>query len=94
MPIFEEAMQIVDFYRGEDGWVAEEGEKRVFPDAWEQDYHVMVLALRDYMRKTGFHKVLLGLSGGIDSAIVATIAVDALGADNVRCVSKPCGWTG
>ncbi len=45
----------------------------------EQDYHAMVLALRDYLRKTGFSKVLLGLSGGIDSALVAAIAADALG---------------
>ena len=93
MPIFEEAMQVVDFHRKEGGWVAEEGDKHVFPDAWEQDYHVMVLALRDYMRKTGFKKVLLGLSGGIDSAIVATIATDALGAENVRCVMLPSEYT-
>jgi NAD+ synthase len=59
----------------------------------EQDYRVMVLALRDYMAKTGFKKVLLGLSGGIDSAIVATIAVDALGAENVRCVMLPSEYT-
>ncbi|MEM7241984.1 MAG: NAD+ synthase [Pseudomonadota bacterium] len=93
MPIFEEAMQVVDFRREGAGWVADEGPKRSFPDAWEQDYHVMVLALRDYMRKTGFQKVLLGLSGGIDSAIVATIAVDALGAENVRCVMLPSEYT-
>ena len=53
----------------------------------------MVQALRDYCRKTGFGKVLLGLSGGVDSAIVATIAVDALGADNVRCVMLPSEYT-
>ena len=53
----------------------------------------MVLSLRDYCRKTGFGKVLLGLSGGIDSAIVATIAVDALGAENVRCVMLPSEYT-
>ena len=53
----------------------------------------MVLSLRDYMRKTGFKKVLLGLSGGIDSAIVATIAADALGPENVRCVMLPSEYT-
>jgi len=53
----------------------------------------MVEALRDYLRKTGFGKVLLGLSGGIDSAIVAAIAVDALGADQVRCVMLPSEYT-
>jgi NAD+ synthase len=45
------------------------------------------------MRKTGFKKVLLGMSGGIDSALVATIAVDALGAENVRCVMLPSEYT-
>jgi NAD+ synthase len=53
----------------------------------------MVLSLRDYMGKTGFSKVLLGLSGGIDSAIVATIAADALGPENVRCVMLPSEYT-
>ena len=48
-------------------------------DEWEQDYRVMMQGLRDYLSKTGFKKVVLGLSGGIDSALVATIAVDALG---------------
>ncbi len=70
-----------------------EGEKAHMPSDLEQDYRVMVQGLRDYMGKTGFKKVLLGLSGGIDSAIVATIAVDALGADNVRCVMLPSEYT-
>jgi NAD+ synthase len=63
------------------------------PDEMERDYHAMVLALRDYLRKAGFGRVLLGLSGGVDSAIVATIAVDALGAENVRCVMLPSEYT-
>jgi len=63
------------------------------PDDFESDYHAMVEGLRDYLRKTGFKKVLLGLSGGIDSAIVAAIAVDALGADAVRCVMLPSEYT-
>ncbi|MEM1352730.1 MAG: NAD(+) synthase, partial [Pseudomonadota bacterium] len=69
------------------------GEKAAHPDAWEQDYRVMVQSLRDYCRKTGFGKVLLGLSGGVDSALVAAIAVDALGAANVRCVMLPSEYT-
>jgi NAD+ synthase (glutamine-hydrolysing) len=56
-------------------------------------YHAIVLGLRDYVRKNGFSTVLLGLSGGIDSALVATVAVDALGADNVYCVSNPSEWS-
>ena len=93
LPLFDEAIEHVDFTRTSDGWRAEHGPKASFPDEWEQDYHVMVTALRDYMRKTGFKKVLLGLSGGIDSAIVATIAADALGPENVRCVMMPSEYT-
>src|SRR6056297_2384679 len=53
----------------------------------------MVEALRDYMAKTGFKQVVLGLSGGIDSALVAAIAADALGPENVRCVMLPSRYT-
>ncbi|QAX28276.1 NAD+ synthase [Leisingera sp. NJS204] len=93
MPVFDEAYAHLDLERTEDGWRAVEGEKAHLPDAWEQDYRVMVESLRDYMGKTGFKKVLLGLSGGVDSAIVAAIAVDALGAENVRCVMLPSEYT-
>ncbi|MEM7290850.1 MAG: NAD+ synthase, partial [Pseudomonadota bacterium] len=93
MPVFETGIAHVDLERGEAGWRIVESEKSVHPDAWEQDYHVMVLSLRDYMRKTGFKKVLLGMSGGIDSALVATIATDALGPENVRCVMLPSEYT-
>nr|WP_325252084.1 NAD+ synthase [Amylibacter sp.] len=93
MPLFDEAIAHVDFERGDDGWEALEGEKIVHVDEWEQDYRVMTQGLRDYMAKTGFKKVLLGLSGGIDSAIVATIAADALGPENVRCVMLPSEYT-
>ncbi|MCF6430228.1 NAD+ synthase [Leisingera sp. MMG026] len=93
MPVFDEAYAHLDLERTEDGWRAVEGAKAHLPDAWEQDYRVMVESLRDYMGKTGFKKVLLGLSGGVDSAIVAAIAVDALGAENVRCVMLPSEYT-
>ncbi len=94
MPLFDEAIVHVDFSRTADGgWAAEHGEKIAHVDEWEQDYRVMLQGLRDYLAKTGFKKVLLGLSGGIDSAIVATIAVDALGAENVRCVMLPSEFT-
>jgi NAD+ synthase len=63
------------------------------PDAWEADYRTMVLSLGDYMRKAGFSKALLGLSGGVDSALVAAIACDALGPENVRCVMLPSRFT-
>ncbi|PZX18433.1 NAD+ synthase [Palleronia aestuarii] len=93
MPAFDSALAHVDLVRTEAGWRAKDGEKSKLPDAWEQDYHAMVVGLRDYCGKSGFGKVLLGLSGGIDSAIVATIAADALGPDNVRCVMLPSEYT-
>ena len=93
LPAFEEAIAHVDFTRGEDGWRAEPGQMVPQPDDWEQDYYAMMLGLRDYMRKSGFKKVLLGMSGGIDSALVATIACDAIGPENVRCVMLPSEYT-
>ena len=93
LPVFDEVISHVDFARTDDGWRAEEGDFTAHPDAMEQDYRCVVEALRDYMGKTGFKKVLLGLSGGIDSAIVATIAADALGPENVRCVMLPSEYT-
>jgi NAD+ synthase len=53
----------------------------------------MVVGLADYLAKSGFDRVLLGLSGGVDSALVAAIAVDALGPENVRCVMLPSDFT-
>ena len=93
LPCFDEAVVHVDLERGPEGWRIVEGDKARHPDEWEQDYRVMVTSLRDYCRKAGFGKVLLGLSGGVDSALVATIAVDALGAENVRCVMLPSEYT-
>lgn len=93
LPCFDAAIAHVDLERGPEGWLVVEGEKAGHPDDWEKDYRVMVQSLRDYMRKSGFKKVLLGLSGGVDSAIVATIAVDALGTENVRCVMLPSEYT-
>lgn len=93
LPAFDAVIQHVDLERGPEGWRILEGEKVTHADPYAQDYRVMVQGLRDYMRKTGFKKVLLGMSGGIDSALVATIAVDALGAENVRCVMLPSEYT-
>jgi NAD+ synthase (glutamine-hydrolysing) len=56
-------------------------------------YQALVLGLGDYVRKNGFQSVLMGLSGGIDSTLVATIACDALGSGNVYGVSNPSGWS-
>ena len=92
-PVFEEHVGHVDFERTNEGWRPLPGEVVHHPDAWEQDYRVMVEATRAYFRKTGFSKAVLGLSGGIDSAIVAVIAADALGPEAVRCVMLPSEYT-
>jgi NAD+ synthase len=93
MPLFDEAVTHADLSLTEAGWTIDEAARRSFPDEWEQDYRVMVEALRDYLRKSGFSKVLLGLSGGVDSALVAAIATDALGPERVRCVMLPSEYT-
>jgi NAD+ synthase (glutamine-hydrolysing) len=69
------------------------GEIVPFEAELEQMRRALVLALRDYVRKNGFGDVVLGLSGGIDSALVATLAVDALGPERVHCVSMPSRYS-
>lgn len=93
LPVFEEAVQQITLTRGDDGWTVADGPKATVPEPMELDYHAMVLSLRDYCQKSGFKKVLLGLSGGIDSALVAVIAADALGAENLRAVMLPSAYT-
>lgn len=93
LPAFEEAVVQVDFTRTPEGWRAEPGPRAALPDDWEQDYRAIVEGLRDYLGKSGIRKVLLGLSGGIDSAIVAAIAADAIGPENVRGVMLPSRFT-
>lgn len=63
------------------------------PNELDVMYNALVLATRDYCRKNGFKKVVIGLSGGIDSAIVAKIAVDAIGRENVVCISMPSRYS-
>ena len=93
LPMFESCIAHVEFQHTENGWLALPSLRANWADSQEQDYHAMVLSLRDYVRKTGFSSVILGLSGGIDSAIVATIAADALGAERVHCVMLPSEHT-
>jgi NAD+ synthase len=93
LPVFDEALAQVDFEETDEGWRAIEGARAVLPDQWEQDYRAMVEGLRDYIGKSGLSRVLLGLSGGVDSALVATVAADALGPERVRCVMLPSEYT-
>ncbi len=93
LPVFEEAIAHVDFAQGNAGWRAAAGPLETLPGVTELDYRAMVLSLRDYMGKSGFSRALLGLSGGVDSALVAAIAADALGPENLRCVMLPSEFT-
>ena len=64
------------------------------PQSLESDlWHALVLGVRDYIGKNGFPGALLGLSGGIDSALVLAVAVDALGPEHVRAVMMPSPYT-
>ena len=74
-------------------WVCEETTRTAPTEGLAAIYAAMVLGLRDYVRKNGFPGVIIGLSGGIDSALTAAVAVDALGADQVRCVMMPSPYT-
>ncbi|HLX57521.1 MAG TPA: NAD+ synthase [Ktedonobacteraceae bacterium] len=71
------------------------GEQRIEPkmERLQEIYAALVLCTGDYVRKTGFKKVIIALSGGIDSSLTAAIAVDALGAANVLGVSMPSGYS-
>ena len=79
--------------RTANGWRCERGELATLADHPEDIYCAMVLALRDYVNRNRFPGVVLGLSGGIDSAICAAIAADALGPDRVWCVMLPSRFT-
>ncbi len=93
LPMFEESITQLTLNRTDQGWRIADTVKSKVPDQLESDYFAMTIALRDYCAKSGFGKVLLGLSGGVDSALVATIAADALGAENVRCIMLPSEYT-
>jgi NAD+ synthase len=93
MPDWDEDLLITDWARTSDGWRCEtrcEHELDAFP---ADVYRAMMVALRDYVERNGFPGIILGLSGGIDSALSAAIAVDALGPDKVWGVMLPSKYT-
>jgi len=94
LPSWNEQVAITEWQRDGNGlWVCTPGDTFVAEDRASQVYHAMMLALRDYVNKNRFPGVVLGLSGGIDSALSAAVAVDALGAERVRCVMLPSRFT-
>jgi NAD+ synthase len=93
LPAFREQVTTVRWQRSNNGWRCIEGPIAKLLEADQDDYCACMLGLRDYVDKNGFKGVVLGLSGGIDSALVAALAVDALGAQRVRCVMLPYRFT-
>ncbi len=77
----------------QNGWRCAPGEVAPIAEGDAAAYHACVLGLRDYVDKNGFPGVVLGLSGGVDCALVAALAVDALGPDRVHCVMLPYRYT-
>jgi NAD+ synthase len=93
LPAWEERMAITQWHHRASGWYCETGERWTGEDRLSSIYHAMMLGLRDYVNKNRFPGVVLGLSGGIDSALSAAVAVDALGAERVRAVMMPSRYT-
>ena len=90
---FEEQIAETRWTRAGDGWACDRGELHPLSEHPEDVYNAMVLALRDYVEKNRFPGVVLGMSGGIDSALCAAIAADALGPERVWAVMLPSRFT-
>ena len=93
LPDWDETIRLTEWTRGSSGWTCATGELSQQDDDPADVYHAMLVGLRDYVNRNRFPGVVLGLSGGIDSALSAAVAVDALGADRVWCVMLPSPFT-
>jgi len=93
MPAWQEAITLTEWRRTGGVWTCLSGEKAVVPDGDAAAYYACMLGLRDYVTKNGFPSVVLGLSGGVDSALVAALAADALGPDRVHAIMLPYRFT-
>lgn len=92
-PAFESGLYVVDVYRQDGGSVSISGDISDKQDETSMLYQGLVMGLRDYIEKNGFPGVVLGLSGGIDSALTLALAVDAIGAERVQTVMMPSRYT-
>lgn len=88
-----EQVVLTRWTRDSDRWQCEAANRALVSEGEEAIYRACVIGLRDYVEKNGFPGVILGLSGGIDSALTAAICVDALGQDRVHCVMLPYHYT-
>ncbi len=93
MPAWEERVTLTTWHRRGRGWACETGERVALEEDAAAAYHGCMLGLRDYVEKNRFPGVVLGLSGGIDSALVAALAADAIGPERVHCVMLPYRYT-
>jgi NAD+ synthase len=92
-PAFREMVRTLHWERNGNSWRCIDGPVAPIPEGDRADYGACMLGLRDYVNKNGFKGVVLGLSGGVDSALVAALAVDALGSERVHCVMLPYRFT-
>jgi len=90
---WQEDLVMTQWSKSKPGWVCADGDRHPLPDRLENVYQAMMLGLRDYVGKNGFPGVVIGLSGGIDSALSAVVAADALGPQKVHCVMMPSPYT-
>jgi NAD+ synthase len=93
LPAWEEKLALTEWHKTGSGWRCATGELAAIDQGEAAAYQACVLGVRDYVEKNGFPGVILGLSGGIDSALVAAIGVDALGPQRVRAVMLPYRFT-
>ncbi|MDB2415412.1 NAD+ synthase [Rickettsiales bacterium] len=94
MPKWEESLQTTSWIKKDASWVCEDSLSSFTPDdEYETIYSASKLGLRDYVEKNGFPGVIIGFSGGIDSALTAAIAVDSLGKERVKIVMMPSKYT-
>ncbi|WP_205479897.1 NAD+ synthase [Sphingomonas arenae] len=94
LPDWEEALLLTQWKRSSGKWTCTTREQHELDQFPADIYHAMMVGLRDYVQRNGFPGVILGLSGGIDSALSAAVAVDALGPDKVWGVMMPSVYTG
>ncbi len=93
LPAWRETVALTEWTKSNHGWVCARGEIAKLSEGPASAYHACMLGLKDYVDKNGFPGVVLGLSGGIDSALVAAIAVDALGPARVHAIMLPSKYT-
>ncbi|WP_119167297.1 NAD+ synthase [Algihabitans albus] len=93
LPAFQEAVGLTHWERTDEGWTCRDGDLVEPLEGLDAIYSALMLGLRDYVGKSGFPGVVIGLSGGVDSALSAVIAADALGPEQVHCVMMPSPYT-